>query len=349
MFTAHVAEVAIASPGGTDRFRTAITRALNWWNGESGQRFQFVLMPSVGPNRAADAERLDSSEEATGNVDRYDVFIAVLDPVRPDVIEVMDDVERAKRAGKVVLAWLIAESPPHSLGSDDRVWLGDVTQRLTKDGICPRYIGPEDAHFENRLHSAITADLSDTNLSALTEGFETASPAPQLTIYRTPVTLLGPQIWAVTVMNHSTSLAVGLQVAVDAVDSEGNDVPNGARRSTQAIADVFAKLRTGRWPDVYHPLTDPDGMLPGGQPAFLISRMEVLAAHSALDFPRWLRPNQHASALYSLEPNASPAVRITFEDEAGEVWSRANDAEPERVSPTSRSSGGLRGSASAVE
>jgi hypothetical protein len=76
--------------------------------------------------------------------------------------------------------------------------------------------------------------------------------------------------------------------------------------------------------------------------------MDLLAAHNARDFPRWLRPNQHASALYSLEPNASPTVRIKFEDEAGEVWSRANDAEPERVSSTtSRSSSELRGSASA--
>ena len=42
-------------------------------------------------------------------------------------------------------------------------------------------------------------------------------------------------------------------------------------------------------------------------------------------------------------------VRITFEDEAGEVWSGANDAQPERFSSTSRSSGELRGSTSAGE
>jgi hypothetical protein len=35
-----------------------------------------------------------------------------------------------------------------------------------------------------------------------------------------------------------------------------------------------------------------------------------------------------------LELNASPRVRIQFEDEAGEVWSRTNDAEPERFSPS---------------
>jgi hypothetical protein len=146
------------------------------------------------------------------------------------------------------------------------------------------------------------------------------------------VALLGPQIWAVTVVNHSTSLAVGLQVSVAAVDTEGNAVPTGARRSTQAIADVFAKLRAGRWPDEHHPLSDPRGVLPAQQPIFLGSRMDLLAAHNVVDFPRWLRPNQHASALYSLEPNTSPHVRIKFEDEAGEVWSRANDTEPERIS-----------------
>jgi hypothetical protein len=161
--------------------------------------------------------------------------------------------------------------------------------------------------------------------------------------------LLGPQIWAVTVVNHSVSSVVGLQVSVAAVDSEGRARPGGAKRSRQAIADVVAKLRAGPWPDEHHPLRDPRGMLPAQQPIFLGSRKDLLAAHNVLDFPRWLRPNQHASALYSLEPNASPAVRIAFEDEAGEVWSRANDAEPERISPTSRSSGGLRGSAGAVE
>jgi hypothetical protein len=349
VFPAHVAEVAIASPDDTGRFRTAIGDALNWWNSASAQRHQIVLMPSGGQYRTADAERLDHSEEQAGIVDRYDVFIAVFDPMRRDVVEVMGSVERAKRAGKLVLAWLIAESPPHGLSSDDQAWLGDVTQRLTKEGVFPRYIGHGDAHFESRLQSAITADLSDANLSALTEGAEGAASARQVSIYRTPVALLGPQIWAVTVVNHSTSLAVGLQVSVDGVDSEGNDLPDGARRSTQAIADVFAKLRTGPWPDAYQPLTDPGGALPAGRPVCLINRMDLVAAHNALHFPRWLRPNQHASALYSLESNASPRVRIQFEDEAGELWSRTNDAEPERVSSTSRGPGAVRGTAVTVE
>jgi hypothetical protein len=345
VFPAHVAEVAIASPDDTDRFRTAIGRALNWWNSASAQRHQIVLMPSGGQHRPADAERVDHSAEPAGIVDRYDVFIAVFDPMRRDVVEVMGDVERAKRAGKLVLAWLIAESPSHGLSSDDQRWLHDVTQRLTKEGVFPRYIGRGDAQFESRLQSAITADLSDTNLSALTEGIESAAPARQVTIYRTPVALLGPQIWAVTVVNHGTSLVVGLRVSVDAVDSEGNELPDGARRSTQAIADVFAKLRTGPWPDEHHPLIDPGGALPAGPPVFLTSRMEILAAHNALDFPRWLRPNQHASALYSLESKACLRVRIRFEDAAGRVWSRANDAAPERVSSTSPGRGKSRGTA----
>jgi hypothetical protein len=336
VFPAQVAEVAIASPDDTDRFRTAIGHALNWWNSASAQRHQIVLMPSGGQHHA---ERLDHSEAPAGIVDRSDVFIAVFDPMRRDVVEVMRDVERAKRAGKLVLAWLIAESPSQGVSSDDQAWLGDVTQRLTKEGVFPRYIGHGDAHFESRLQNAIIADLSDTNLSALTEGFEDAAPARRVTIYRTPVALLGPQIWSVTVMNHSASLAVGLQVAVDAVDSEGNDLPDGARRSTQAIGDVLAKLRTGPWPDDHHPLIDPGGVLPAGQPVFLTSRMDILAAHSALGFPRWLRANQHASALYSLESNAFPRVRIRFEDAAGQVWSRANDEEPERVSSISRNRG----------
>ncbi|SPM31560.1 hypothetical protein MTAB308_5079, partial [Mycobacterium terramassiliense] len=349
VFPAHVAEVAIASPDDTDRFRTAIGHAVNRWNSASAQRHQIVLMPSAPQHRTVDAERLDRSAQPTGIADRYDVFIAIFDPMRSDVAEVMGDVERAKRAGKLVLAWLVAESPSHGLSSDDQAWLDDVTQRLTREGVSPRYIGRGDAHFESRLQSAITADLTDTNLSALTECFERAASARQVAIYRTPVALLGPQTWAVTVVNHGTSLAVDLQVSVKAVDSEGNDLSTGVRRSNQAIADVFAKLRSGRWPDEHHPLIDPAGVLRTRRPAFLISRMDLLAAHSALDFPRWLRPNQHASALYSLEPNASLCVCIQFEDEAGEVWSKTNDAEPERVSPTSPGRGELRRTAATGE
>lgn len=334
MFTARVAEVTIASPDDTDRFRTAIGQALNWWNSASAQRHQILLTPSGGQHGTANAERLDCSEESAQIVDRADVFIAIFDPMRRDVVEVMGDVERAKRAGKLVFAWLIAESSTRGLSADDQAWLGGVTQRLDEVGVFPRYIGHGDAHFESRVQSAISADLTYPNLSALTEGFESAAPARQVAIYRTPVALLGPQFWAVTVVNHSTSLAVGLQVFVDAVDSEGNDLRNGAKRSTQAIAiaDVFAKLRTSRWPDEHHPLSDRGWVLPARRRVFLTSPTDILAAHNAMGFPRWLRPNQHASALYSLSSNAYLRVRIQFEDEAGELWSRVNDAEPERVS-----------------
>ncbi|SPM35160.1 hypothetical protein MRAB57_2981 [Mycobacterium rhizamassiliense] len=339
VFAARVAEVVIASPDDTDRFRPAIGQALNWWNAASGQRHEIVLMPSGGQHRTAGAERLNPSAESAQIVDRSDVFIAVFDPARRDVVQVMGDVDRAQRAGKLVLAWLLAESPPSpDLSADDQAWVGDVTQRLSKAGVIPRYLGQGDAHFESRLQTAITADLTHRNLGKLATEFERASPARRLRIYRTPVALLGPQIWAVTVVNHSASLVVGLQVSVGAVDSEGRARPGGAKRSRQAIAEVVAKLGVGRWPDEHHPLSDPRGAVPARQPIFLGSRMDLLAAHNILDFPRWLRPDQHASALYSLEPDASPNVRIRFEDEAGDVWSRVNDTEPERVSSKPSSS-----------
>jgi hypothetical protein len=278
------------------------------------------------------------------------VFIAVFDPIRRDVAQLMAGVDRAKRAGKVVLAWLLAEPPATpGLSPDDQARLDDVAQRLSKAGVIPRYLGQGDADVEGRIQTAIAADLTHPNLARLASEFERASPARRLRIYRTPVALLGPQIWAVSVVNHSASLVVGLQVSVAAVNSQGRARPGGAKRSGQSIADVAAKLRAGRWPDEHHPLSDPRGVLPADQPIFLGSRMDLLAAHNVLDFPRWLRPNQHASALYSLEPNASPDVRIKFEDEAGDVWSRANDAEPEKVSSTSASYRELRGSVSVSE
>ena len=72
VFAARVAEVVIASPDDTDRFRPAIGQALNWWNAASGQRHEIVLMPSGGQRRTAGAERLNPSAESAQIVDRGD-------------------------------------------------------------------------------------------------------------------------------------------------------------------------------------------------------------------------------------------------------------------------------------
>jgi hypothetical protein len=130
-------------------------------------------------------------------------------------------------------------------------------------------------------------------------------------------------------------LALGLTVHVDAVDSDDNRLPDGATRSKQDLTDVVAKLRAGPWPEEHRPLMNSHAASPALGSSFVANGMDVLAAHTALDFPRWLRPNQHASALYALEPNASVRVRVQFKDEAGDVWSRTNDAEPERFSSSS--------------
>jgi hypothetical protein len=334
VFIAQVVEVVIAAPDDTGRFRTAVDHALNWWNSASAERHQIVLVPVRRQHRTA-AEDFDHAGKPAAILDRYDVLIAVIDPMQRNAVEAIDDLVRAKRAGKLALAWVVAESPSDGLNADDQAWLSSVAQRLAKEGTVPRYIGHGDSLFETRLQSAISADLHYTSLSTLTKRFARATPTRQVTTYRMPVALLGRQIWAVTVMNHSTALATGLTVSVDAVDSEGNELPDACRRSRQSITDVFAKLRTGPWPEERRPLIDPGVVSPAPGPSFLTNRMDILAAHTALDFPRWLRPNQHASALYQLEGNASPRVHIQFEDEAGESWSRTNDAEPQRVSPFS--------------
>jgi hypothetical protein len=305
VFAAHAAEVVIASPDDDGRFRTAIGHALNWWNSVSAERHQIVLVPSIGQQ----------------STDHCDVFIAVFDPMRPDAAKAIGDVARVKRAGKLALAWLTAEPPSDGPGADDEAWLSDVTQRVTTAGTVPRFIGHGGSRFESRLQGAITADLTNTNLSTLTERLGSAIPTRTVTTYRTPVALLGPQIWAVTVVNHSTSLATDLTVRVDAIDAEGEHLPDGASRSRQPIADVFAKLRTGPWPDEHSARTDSGAASPTPGPSLLTNRMDLLGAHTTLDFPRWLRPNQHASALYELELNASLRVHIEFEDESGEVWS----------------------------
>jgi hypothetical protein len=332
VFSSRVARVVIAASDDSGRFHTAIGRALNSWNTRNAQRHQIVLLHSSESSFAPDTEDPDDSPGPGGRPHHYDVLVALFDPTPRAVVDVMADVARARAADKLVLAWLIAESPSRRAIADDQAWLGDVTRRLAQLGVSPNFIGHPDAQLESRLHGAITADLTDSTLRQLTRQYEANASARQITTHRTPVTLLGPQIWAVTVMNSGTSLAVGLTVSVDAVDANGNDVPDGARRSRQPIAEVFARLRTEPWPDAYRPPVDPAHVTSTGPQVFPTTAMNVVAAHTALDFPRWLRPNQRASALYAVDPNASLRVRIRFEDETGEVWSRTNDAAPVRVS-----------------
>jgi hypothetical protein len=332
MFPAHVAEVVITAPDDTSRYRTAISQALNWWNSASARPHQLVLLP-VREQHDTSHEGLDHVDEPTTLLDRGDVFIAIVDPSRRRVDEAIGNVLSAKRAGKLAAAWFIAEAPSDGPTSEDQGSLSDVTRRLTEAGIVPRYVGRGDFLFDGRLQSAMAADLTDDSLRALKDRVDGASPAPRVAIHRTPVTLLGPQVWAVTVINDGHSLVTGLTVSVDAIDSEANDVPGGVHRSKQPLAEVFAKLRTGRRSDEgSRPVNGPDGASPARKPGFLTERMDILAAHTTLNFPRWLRPTQHASALYDVESGARLRVRIRCADSAGTMWGKTNDEEPQVIS-----------------
>ncbi|MDT5082904.1 MAG: hypothetical protein QOJ80_7541 [Mycobacterium sp.] len=335
MFPAHVAEVVITAPDNTSRYRTAINQALNWWNSASARSHQIVLLP-LREQHDSSHEGLDHVDEPATRLDRGDVFIAIVDPSRRGVDEAIRHVLSAKRAGKLAAAWFIAEAPSGGPTSDNQGWLSDVTRRLTEAGIVPRYVGRGDFLFDSRLQSAMSADLTGDSLRALKGRVDGASPSPRVAIHQTPVTLLGPQIWAVTVINDGHSLVTGLTVSVDAIDSEGHDVPGGVHRSNQPLAEVFAKLRTGLRPDDGSPpVNGPDAASLPRKPGFLTERMDILAAHTTLNFPRWLRPTQHASALYDVESGARLRVRIQCADAAGTVWGRTNDAEPHVVSTAS--------------
>jgi hypothetical protein len=101
-------------------------------------------------------------------------------------------------------------------------------------------------------------------------------------------------------------------------------------RETIADEDFFAQLTGRAWSQKLRgPALPSQGehALPAGR----YERRDLLAAHMASEFPRWLRPNQLASALYSLDPPTSPQARIEFEDEAGIGWSRTNVHEPDRL------------------
>jgi hypothetical protein len=325
VFLAHIVEVAVCtSPDDTGRFRTAVGRALTGWNSAGRDRHNILLMPCRGERGVVDQHR------------GCDVLIGVFDPIQQNTDDVLGGLVRARHARKVALAWVIAESPHDRSNAVDDVELRVLSERLMTEGIRPQYVGHQDLHLESRMQGALTDGLSISSIDTLMGGFDRTEAARQVTTYRTPVPLLGPEIWAVTVVNHGSGLAIDLRVLVDAVDPDGNHLPDGARRSQQKIAEVFANLRTGTWPEQHREGTEPGAPSLAQRSVLPSSRMDLLAAHTALDFPRWLRPEQHASALYELPVGASPDVHIKFENEAGEMWCRSNDAEPELVSPSPR-------------
>jgi hypothetical protein len=320
MFPAKVAEVVVIGPtADAGPLGAAIRDAVNAWNLASAQRHRMVLLRGAA-QRAED-------------LDPCDVVVGVFDPKQTGV-DILGEVLRARRAGKVVLVWLIAKSPPGGACSGEDGALVNLAHQLRALGVSPRYLGEGDRDVESRMRSALNDDLSSSILRALTAGADWTMPERQVTTCRTPVPQLGPYIWGVTVVNDGTSLAVGLTVSVQAVDAEGDLVTGGAVRSRQSTVDVFSKLRVARWPQEHGPMLDVDPAALARRRSFLTTPMNVLAAHTALDFPSWLRPRQHASALYELRPDASPRVHIQFEDEAGCMWSRTNDDEPQQLSPS---------------
>jgi hypothetical protein len=315
VFTAHVVEVAIASPVDNARMRAAIEDALHGWNSAHGHEQNTLLVPS---GRA---------------VDRCDVFIAVVDPtVGNSVTAAISEVLHVKRAGKVTLVWLVTD-PPAPDDSDAQIQLHDPAQQLSRAGIVPRHIGPGDFLVESRLHTALTADLTTIAVAGLTAEFDRVEQAPEVLTSAVPAEFLGSGIWAVTVHNCGPSLVTGLTVAVGAVDAHGKDVPDGVIRSGRAIAasDFFAALRTNPWRGDPPSPTEPGIAVIDRGRRFLAERVDVLAAHTALAFPHWLRPGQHSSALYSVAEDAHPRVRIEYHDDAGIRWSRTDGAAPLRI------------------
>jgi hypothetical protein len=316
VFTAHVVEVAITSPVDSARLRAVIEHALDAWNSQHGRRRHILLVSS---GRA---------------VERCDVFIAIVDPTLPNSTAAISNVLHIKRSGKFILACLLAEPPAPDVGSDGSYQTSDAAQQLSRAGIVPRFVGAGDFLVESRLRAAVDADLTTIALAELTAKFDRVEQAPEVLASEVPAELLGPGIWAVTVHNRGASLVTGLTVSVEAVDAHGKVVPDGVTRSRQTIAasEFFAALRTNPWPVSPATPSAPGIVADNRERTFLAERVDVLAAHTALTFPQWLRSGQHTSALYSVVAHTHPRVRIEYHDDAGIRWSRIDSAEPQRVS-----------------
>lgn len=339
-FDAHVLKVLIASPGDTGRERDAIEKALHGWNNARAEREQIHLAPwrwelHAVPELGGSAQAIIDGQA----VDACDVVIAVFNAYLGTATDdaasgTAHEIIRAHRAGKPVHVYFSNEPLPRETTPEELKRLNDFKAQMRSEGLLGEYSGVEDLQF--KVRDAIEHDLKSLDLGKVIIRSGKADQARKVMSYRMSVSLLGPGTWRVKVHNHSTGPITDFKVRVSAVDSDGNEVPDGAQRSKEKIAsaDVFAEVIGDALSGSLRPVMGAGGALTASRaltPTIRPQFQDVLAAHMTDGFPSGLAPDEHALALYVLASNTSPVVRMEFRDEAGIAWSRTNDEEPVRI------------------
>lgn len=179
------------------------------------------------------------------------------------------------------------------------------------------------------------------------------------TLVRAPV--FGPDMWSVKVSNHSNAVVTELKVTVVGIDADGNKVEDGCEQANGKLgtAEMFRRVvedalagsidaaagRRGfsQMAGMSGMQGGLSGLMPGGQslgtmaapriaPQISEALKEALTGQMTTVWPTTLTPAQEAIMAFSAtEGVAALAVHITFTDEAGYQWYRADNAAPRRL------------------
>ncbi|MEV2221585.1 hypothetical protein AB0E01_17095 [Nocardia vinacea] len=160
-FDAHILKILIASPGDTSEERSAVSEALQGWNGARAEREQVVLFPWLWEKHAV--PRLGGSAQSVINsqaVDSADIVIALFDSrigteTDAAVSGTAEEIIRAHEAGKPVHVWFSQEPLPRDVETDQLNRLRQFKDQL--DGLVGEYANPADLAY--RVRDAIEDDL----------------------------------------------------------------------------------------------------------------------------------------------------------------------------------------------
>ncbi|HEX4395016.1 MAG TPA: hypothetical protein VH084_26270 [Mycobacterium sp.] len=199
---------------------------------------------------------------------------------------------------------------------------------------------PRKAEEERKRHEAQMEALNRAEMDRVVAQARKVVPS----CLRTP--MFGSNWWTVKIENVSNAVTTILNVDVEAVDVNGNVVPNGCQRAnnTMPVDKAFGRSVQAALSGSLQGSLQQSGygsMIPPGTAQQLASHLaptvkqamqEAMVGHFAAEWQSTLGPNQSALMAYTTgNPNYKLRITISYEDEAGYQWRRTNTGQPERL------------------
>jgi hypothetical protein len=155
--------------------------------------------------------------------------------------------------------------------------------------------------------------------------------------------MFGGSWWTVGIDNASNAMTTILAVEVQAIDSNGLEVPDGCKQvdNTTTLDQVFdrsilAALSASFDGGLQQPpfaemaLAGASQQRSSRKPqAFRQALRDALIGHFATEWQRVLAPHQHTVMAYTTtKPDYTLSITIDYEDEAGYQWRRTDGSQP---------------------